>query len=169
MNNQKRMPAYAILAIISLVAALVLAVTNAFTAGPIEEHRMAALVAAYGEVMPVDEGGKYVDITADAAGYDVQSLYRAEDASGNTIGYCVTASKKGYGGPVAVTLGVDNSGLVTGCVVGDTSFAESAGFGTRALEPAFREQFEGLDAVNGGTIEKLSGADQEKLIVLPNE
>ena len=49
-------------------------------------------------------------------------------------------------------------GLVTGCVVGDLNFAETANFGARAKEPAFAEQFVGIDAINGGAFQALSGA-----------
>ena len=163
---KKQLPAYAVLAIIALVAALVLALTHFVTAEPIARHQREALNKAFGTVMPLPEGGSYQQITEGLEGYDVSSLYSARDAQGNVVGYCVTASKKGYGGPVAVTLGVDAQGKVTGCVVGDTSFAESAGFGTRALEEPFREQFIGLDAAEGGTIEKLTGATVTSTAVL---
>ncbi|MDO5143651.1 MAG: FMN-binding protein, partial [bacterium] len=163
---KKQLPAYAVLAIIALVAALVLGLTHFVTAEPIARHQREALNKAFGTVMPLPEGGSYQQITEGLEGYDVSSLYSARDAQGNVVGYCVTASKKGYGGPVAVTLGVDAQGKVTGCVVGDTSFAESAGFGTRALEEPFREQFIGLDAAMGGTIEKLTGATVTSTAVL---
>ena len=162
-TKKKALPAYVVLALIALVAALALAVTNAVTKGPIAEHQAAALREAYGEVMPAAD---YEQITEGLDGYDISSLYAAKDADGSVIGWCVTASKKGYGGQVAVTLGVDVSGKVTGCVVGDTSFAESAGFGSRAQEPEFEAQFEGLDAVQGGTFEKLSGATITSTAVL---
>lgn len=165
-NQKKQLPAYAVLAIIALVAAVVLAVTNMLTEGPIAEHQRAALAEAYGAVMPVPEGGEYVQVAEGLEGYDISSLYEARDASGNVIGYCVTASGTGYGGPVAVTLGVDVQGLVTGCVVGDTEFAETAGFGTRAREAAFQDQFQGISAIEGGSFEALSGATRTSNAVL---
>ena len=163
-NNKtarKQIPAFVILGIIALVAALVLAVTNAITKGPIAEHEMAALKEAFTAVMPADE---YEPITVPAT-YDVRSLYAAK-SNGEIIGYCVTASGKGYNGDVAVTLGVGLDGLVTGASVGDTSFAETPGFGARAKEPAFQEQFTGLDAVNGGSFDALSGATVTSTAVL---
>lgn len=119
-TKKKQLPAYLVLAIIALVAAVVLAVTNQVTKGPIQEHQMAALRESFGAVMPADD---YVELTV-PAGYDVSSLYEARQG-GETIGYCVTAVSKGYNGDVAVTLGVGTDGLVTGCAVGDTSFAET--------------------------------------------
>ena len=52
--KKKQLPAYLMLAIIALVAAVVLAVTNMVTSGPIQEHAMAALKEAFGAVMPAD-------------------------------------------------------------------------------------------------------------------
>ena len=154
-TSKKQLPALIVLAIIAVAAALLLGLTNAITAGPIEEHRMAALNAAYSAVMP--DAASYTAITV-PEGYAVSGLYEAKDANGAVIGYTVTAASKGYAGDVAMTFGVDANGKVTGCVVGDTSFAETDGFGARAKEPAFQEQFEGLDAVNGGSFLPLSGA-----------
>ena len=50
----KNLPAFVILGIIALVAALVLALTNAITKGPIAEHAMEALQEAFSAVMPAD-------------------------------------------------------------------------------------------------------------------
>lgn len=152
-TRKKQLPAYLILTIISVVAALVLALTNMVTAGPIAVHAMAALQEAFAAVLPADS---YEEIPV-PEGYEVSSLYAA-GKDGQVIGYCVTASGTGYGGPVAVTLGVGVDGVVTGCQVGDTSFAETAGFGMRAREEAFQAQFAGISAVSGGSIEALSGA-----------
>ena len=151
--QKKQLPAFLILTIIALVAAAVLAVTNMITAGPIAEHAMAALKDAFNAVMPAES---YEEMTLPADS-EVSSLYAAKNG-GEVIGYCVTASSNGYGGPVAVTLGVDTEGVVTGCSVGDTSFAETAGFGMRAKDASFQEQFAGISAIDGGSFEALSGA-----------
>ena len=165
MENQTprkpKLPAFLILGIIAVIAALVLALTNAVTKGPIEEHRMAALQAAFGAVMPAET---YTEVAV-PEGYDVSSLYEARNGD-ELVGYCVTAAGKGYNGDVAVTLGVDPQGIVTGCVVGDTNFAETAGFGARAREDWFQDQFKGIDAVNGGAFEAISGATITSTAVL---
>ena len=51
---KKKLPPFVILAIISLVAALVLGIVNMITEGPIAEHKMAALQEAYNSVLPAD-------------------------------------------------------------------------------------------------------------------
>lgn len=158
---RKGLPAFAVLGIIAVAAALVLALTNAVTKGPIAEHQMSALRASFAAVMPAEN---YTELEVPEE-YRVDSLYEAKN-SNETVGWCVTASMTGYGGPVAVTLGVGTDGVVTGCVVGDTNFAETAGFGARAKEPEFQDQFIGLDGQNGGSIEALSGATITSTAVL---
>ena len=154
--SKKSLPPYVILGIISLVAALILAITNAITEGPIAEHKMAALQETFGAVMPA---ASYEEVSFNSSSYsNVSSIYAAKDESGNVIGYCVTASQQGYAGPVAVTFGMDPSGTVVATKVGDTDFQETTGIGARALEPKFAEQFTGLNAAEGGAFETISGA-----------
>ena len=163
--KKKQFPAYLTLCIIALIAAVVLAATNMLTRGPIKEHEMAALKEAFGTVMPADS---YEQISLDEsytkAGVD--SLYKALDADGNLVGYCVKAAQTGYANSVAVTLGVDTNGVVNACVVGDTNFQETETLGGRARKPEFQDQFKGLDAVNGGSFDALSGATVTSKAVL---
>ena len=157
MTNQvaqkKQLPAFLVLTIICLVAALALAGTNAITKGPITALAMAAQREAFGAVMTADE---YIEMTI-PEGSGVSALVEAKQ-NGETVGYCVVASSSGYAGPVAVTLGVGTDGKVTGAKIGDTSFAETSGFGSRWLAENQTEQFIGLDVKEGGAIEALSGA-----------
>ncbi|MCI6377360.1 MAG: FMN-binding protein [Clostridiales bacterium] len=70
------------------------------------------------------------------------------------------ASSKGFGGPVAVKL-VLNGATIEEIEIGDADFNETEGFGAKAKEPAFQEQFVGktlpvtasdIDAISGATI-----------------
>ena len=161
MNNKKQLPAFLVLTIICLVAALALAGTNAITKGPIAEHAMAAQREAFGAVMTADE---YITMTI-PEGSGVSALVEAK-VGGETVGYCVAASQSGYAGPVAVTLGVGTDGKVTGAKIGDTNFAETSGFGSRWLAENQTEQFVGIDVKEGGAIEALSGATVTSTAVL---
>ena len=160
-TTRKQLPAYLILALIALAAALLLAVTNAITAGPIKAHEEAAQNAAFQSVMEADS----FSTMEVPEGYDVTSLVEAKK-DGKTIGYCAVSSAKGYGGNVAVTLGVDMDGKVVGCQIGDTNFAETDGFGGRWKEPARAEAFIGLSAYGGDTIEAITGATVTSKAVL---
>ena len=145
-TTRKQLPAYLILALIALAAALLLAVTNAITAGPIKAHEEAAQNAAFQSVMEADS----FSTMSIPDGCNVTSLVEAKK-DGKTIGYCAVSSAKGYGGNVAVTLGVDMDGKIVGCQIGDTNFAETDGFGARWKEPARAEAFIGLSAFGGDT------------------
>ncbi|NLG25275.1 MAG: FMN-binding protein, partial [Clostridiales bacterium] len=77
---------------------------------------------------------------------------------GADAGRTATASAKGYAGPVAVTVTVDDNGAIAAIVVGDDQFAETEGLGAKAKDPAFAAQFvgktypvalgEGIDAIS---------------------
>ena len=159
--QKKQLPAFLALTIICLIAALALAATNAITAGPIKAHAMAAQREAFGAVMTADE---YNEMTI-PEGSGVSALVEAKK-DGQTVGYCVVASQSGYAGPVAVTLGIDTEGKVTGAKIGDTSFSETSGFGSRWLAENQTEQFVGIDVKEGGAIEALSGATVTSTAVL---
>lgn len=58
----------------------------------------------------------------------------------------VSASENGFAGPVAVTVSFDSAGKIRALTIGDEHFRETSGFGTKALEPAFAQQFIGLQA-----------------------
>ena len=160
-TTRKQLPAYLILALIALAAALLLAVTNAITAGPIKAHEEAAQNAAFQSVMEADS----FSTMSIPDGCNVTSLVEAKK-DGKTIGYCAVSSAKGYGGNVAVTLGVDMDGKIVGCQIGDTNFAETDGFGARWKEPARAEAFIGLSAYGGDTIEAITGATVTSKAVL---
>lgn len=151
--KRRQLPPFAVLGIIAVIAAVVLAATNILTRGPIAEHQAEELRTTLHTVLAA-ESYEALDIPE---GHDVTGLYTAMQ-DGQPIGWCVTAKSAGYGGDVAVTLGVDLQGKVTSCVVGDLNFAETAGYGTRAKEPAFQDQFSGIDLMTGGEIDGLSGA-----------
>ena len=160
--QKKLLPPYLMLALIALIAAVVLAATNAVTKGPIEERRMAQLMEAFGSIMP--DADDYEEITV-SKDYGVDSLYAAKQ-NGEIIGYCVTASKTGYQSPIAVTMGVGTDGVVTKAVIGDSNFAETEGLGTRVRTESYQAQFEGLVVAEGGAIECLSGATVSSTAVL---
>lgn len=55
----------------------------------------------------------------------------------------ITASKEGFMGPVAVTVVFNQDGSIASVSIGDDSFAETPGYGAKALEEAFTNQFIG--------------------------
>ena len=78
---------------------------------------------------------------------------------GEFMGVAIEGSGKGYGGPVGVMVGIGADGKLTG--IGITSHSETPGLGARATEPAFCEQFAGMEwasAKTVGDIDAISGA-----------
>ena len=143
----------------AFVAAAALGITNEVTKGPIEQQKIAAKQEALGTVFP---GCTFEQI--DFSGFDtsdtvLEELFIAKDESGETVGYALTASPQGYGGPIPLTVGVSVEGYITYIYVG--ALQETAGLGTRVGEPDFMNQFVGV-AADPNTIESdvslISGA-----------
>ncbi len=80
------------------------------------------------------------------AGHEsVTAAYRAEDRDGTLLGYAVTATVKGYGGPLTVYVALSPDGeRFLGLRVG--SHQETEGYGARVTEEAFYRQFDSLAA-----------------------
>ena len=161
MKNKKQLPAFLVLTIICLIAALALAATNAVTKGPIEEHAAAARAANFSSVLSAtayeeverdaNDGvvlveawrkGTVVDalsgatVTSEAVIEAVNAAVKAED---------LTASAKGFQSDVTVVVTLDDKGLISGLTIDSAS--ETPNFGTRcASDEAFIAQFVGKAA-----------------------
>lgn len=84
----------------------------------------------------------------------------AQTAAAPAVEEVFTASAQGFAGPVAVKVTLAN-GKITAIEIGDAQFCETPGFGAKALEPAFQDQFIGktlpltasdIDGIAGATI-----------------
>ena len=212
---KKKLPAFLVLLLITLIAGVILGSTYQITKDPIEQQtvlaaenaRKAALpeadaftpirnvsaegvfstATAQGKVGPVAvevlmaKDGTITALKIGDENYAETPSYAApvlEDAfisqfigkkapfalsSGADAGQggAHTASAKGFAGPVAITAAFDDAGVISSFTIGDDKFAETEGYGKKALEPAFAEQFVGkklpltisdIDAISGATI-----------------
>ncbi|NCB05315.1 MAG: hypothetical protein EOM69_07305, partial [Clostridia bacterium] len=136
----KRVPAFVTLCIITLVAAILLGLTNTVTEGPIAQAALVAANEARIAVMPDADGFDELPL---ADGSQVDNVYKATKG-GQLVGYTSTVTTQGFGGPVEVTLGLDLTGKLTAISVGGTNFQETAGLGAQAKEPGFTDQFKGV-------------------------
>ena len=77
---------------------------------------------------------------------------------GETLGVALEGSSNGYGGAVLVMVGVGLDGTIAG--IGVTSHKETPGLGARCVEPAFRDQFQGMTYASGvaGSVDAITGA-----------
>lgn len=151
------------LLIISVVAGLALGITNAVTAGPIEQQRIAEANAARQKVLP--EAVNFEAVEAVPKGID--EMHKGLDASGALVGCTGKTTVTGYGGPIEVTVGLGLDGIITGVNVGGSDFAETAGLGAKTKDAAFTDRYKGLDAADpatiavkqdGGTVDAVSSA-----------
>ncbi len=145
-------PAVSLLIICVVVTAL-LGVTNSVTAPKIEqlaaETEAAAKQAVLTDAVSFSEEKQ---IEKDGNAYTYYEGFSAEEG---TVGYVFRTSAKGYGGDIAVMVGVKTDGTVAG--VNILSISETAGLGMNATNESFLSQFLG----KSGTIGVLKNGSSE--------
>ena len=148
---------------ICAVAALALGLTNQVTAPIIEERNIQANNASRQVVLPeAKEFKKLEDINLEGTDGLVAEAYEGTNGP-ELVGYTIKTLPKGYGGKIELIVGISKDGVITGINIG--SMTETPGLGTKAAEPAFKNQFtqkptKELKVVKG----KASGEDQIEAI-----
>lgn len=163
------------LTLITLVAGVALGGVYEITKDPIAKQEAQAKAEAYEQVFTDAAAFEAVEMDdtltktirdqLDQEGYKAQSIeevMRAEDQSGETLGYAFTVvTSEGYGGDIQFSMGVQNDGTLNGISI--LSIGETAGLGMNADTPAFKDQFVGKQ------VEKLqytkNGATQDDEII----
>ena len=137
---------------ISAICAVLLALVNNITRGPIAEANEAATQEAMQAVLPADS---YTQVDYTGGNTLVTAVYQAGDA-----GYVVQVAPSGFGGAMDIMVGVNNDGTCSGVSI--ISHAETSGLGANAEQESFRSQFVGKSNVavskDGGDIAALTGA-----------
>lgn len=143
------------LTLITLVAGVALGGVYEITKDPIAKQEAQAKAEAYEQVFTDAAAFEAVEMDdtltktirdqLDQEGYKAQSIeevMRAEDQSGETLGYAFTVvTSEGYGGDIRFSMGVQNDGTLNGISI--LSIGETAGLGMNADTPAFKDQFVG--------------------------
>lgn len=143
------------LTLITLVAGVTLGGVYEITKDPIARQEAQAKAEAYEQVFTDAAAFEAVEMDdtltktirdqLDQEGYKAQSIeevMRAEDQSGETLGYTFTVvTSEGYGGDIRFSMGVQNDGTLNGISI--LSIGETAGLGMNADTPAFKDQFVG--------------------------
>ncbi len=136
------------LTVICAVLAVILAVTNGITAPIIKENENAAANEALLVVMPNGESFEAVDI----AGYELPSTVTSvhKEVSG---GYVVQLLTSGYGSDMAIMVGIDKDGAVTGatCLKSSETLGYEKTYGENAVGKT-AEDIDSLDTVAGATL-----------------
>ena len=143
------------LTLITLVAGVALGGVYEITKDPIAKQEAQAKAVAFEQVFTDAAAFEEVEMDdtliqtirdqLDQEGYKAQSIeevMRAEDQSGETLGYAFTVvTSEGYGGDIRFSMGVQNDGTLNGISI--LSIGETAGLGMNADTPAFKDQFVG--------------------------
>ena len=137
--------------LITLVAGLALGFVYEVTAPVIQERKDAAKREAYAAVFA---DANFVESDAiktaledenflansGTEGITINEAFVAQDSSGNDAGFVLSVTtSKGFGGPITMSIGVDNDGNVTGMEM--LTIAETPGFGMKATEEEFQQQY----------------------------
>ena len=134
---KKQLPAWAVLLLITLAAGLALGGTYTLTKDAIAAQAAQAAENARRSALPEADSFEPLTLSEGAA---VDWCY-AGMQGGAVIGYVCQATVQGFGGPLEVIAGVNLEQKITGVSVGGSAFAETAGLGAKAKEPAFANQF----------------------------
>ena len=143
----KNIKSVSVLVAICTVVALLLAVTNQFTAPIIEKNSAAAANAALLEVMPEGAGFEQVDLSTYTLPATVTEGYK--ETSGK--GYVIKLSTTGYGPNMVIMCGVSVDGKVTGAVCLSSNE-------TLSKEKEYGKNFTGKDAAGVEATDTIGGA-----------
>jgi len=161
-----------ILCIISAIAAGILAYTNNVTKDKIA---LAEELASSGPevAQAVIPGAVSFELSEDTALIEkikaendkFIELRICKDESGKELGYGIRtlSTVPGYGGDIEMFLGVSTEGEIKGMKV--VSHSETAGLGTKMLEPKFQDQFLGKDTTTEIKVSKNSPKEDEILAI----
>jgi Na+-translocating ferredoxin:NAD+ oxidoreductase subunit G len=154
------------LMIVTFVASTALGYIYELTKEPIARARLEKKTNALKKVLPDfdnDPIGDMFKIAADE-GYDSLEVYPAW-RDGMMVGSAVRSySKKGFSGNVWVMVGFNADGTIHNTEV--LEHKETPGLGTKMSDPAFKNQFKGVDPTNynlkvdkdGGNIDGITAA-----------
>ena len=124
------------LTLIVFISVTLLIFTEGFT-GPVVEKRLQQQV--------VDQ---MVDIFPNIAEFDydedidIYTLFADKEMT-QKIGYAFLAVGAGYGGDISILVGLEDAQTVKGVII--LSHSETPNIGSKAMEPAFINQFAGID------------------------
>ena len=124
--------------LVTAVTGLILGFVEWGTRIAIEQAEAEAKAEALRNVMPGAETFASVPL-AEGAGDMVVEVQQATDRGGSTVGWCLTVTSKGYGGPVGFVAGIAKDGTIRGINI--LSHSETPGLGAKSTEPEFYGQF----------------------------
>lgn len=166
-----------VLAIVSAVAAGLLAAVDSFTEPKIEAYKSQSEAAAYQQVLPVadsfsedpeimEEIGERPDLAF------IQSV-KTGTKEGNPVGWVCKVASPGYSSNIVMLVGINTDGKLGKILVLEQK--ESPGLGTNVTDPSFIEQTSIIQASasqelkvakDGGKVQAITGATVSSRAVL---
>jgi electron transport complex protein RnfG len=159
-----------ILAVVCIVAAGLLAVTNGITEPLITQQAIATEIAAKQAVLP--QGQEFEDMDTNtmndifnsAGNEDLSNVVlvtMAYDADNQFVGMAIKTTVSGFGGDILMLIGIDAQGTVTTYQV--LSHTETAGLGDNMNKDYFKNQFSGKSTQESLTVVKRSPANDTEV------
>ena len=141
-----------VLMVICIVVSALLGLVHGMTEPVIQENNRITAENNRKAALPAAIGFEPVDYDAASS---VTSVYCGKSDTGDVAGYVVTASNKGYGGDVVVTVGFDEKGTIIN-VKADVG-TETTGVGSKVGELSTLAKFVGLSG-SAKDVSLVSGA-----------
>ena len=138
MSVKKTLLPALILSVICLVMGGAVALTNALTKDRIAAVEQERYLAAAREVLPAD--------TLIPLAVEGIEGFIGQNEAGETVGYVIKRSARGYGGDVSCVVGINTEGVIVGLSVSAPD--ETPGLGVNVQKPAFTDAFLGLGTEN---------------------
>jgi len=168
MNGMPRL--ILVLTLIAVGAGLILSLVESATRAPIAEQRRQETLRALRAVLPPvdnapDEDTVQLVTGQDKKGRDLQRTFYRGRLAGELSGVAFTVvAPDGYSGNIAIMVGVDAAGTVTGVEI--LLHSETPGLGDKITRPEFKAMFKGKNLDNadwrvkkdGGAFDQITGA-----------
>jgi len=159
-----------VLTLIAAGAGLILSLVERATREPIAEQRRQETLRALSAVLPPADNSPDTDTVSlvvgkDRRGRELQRLFFRGRKGGEVSGVAFkVVAPDGYSGNIAIMVGIDPTGTVTGVEI--LSHAETPGLGDKITEAWFKEIFKGRNLDNadwrvkkdGGEFDQITGA-----------
>ena len=151
--------------IITVVLVVILAFAKEGTKDAIAAANAAAQIKAFNEVCPGYGASESIknDVVGASAGYNASlmpgddAVLRCKDGSGETIGYIVQCTSKGFGGALNLIVGFDTKGNITGVRYANTP-SETPGLGMKSTKIEYLQSWENHNSDDVDSVDAISGA-----------
>jgi electron transport complex protein RnfG len=138
-NRKKILRLGRILFTVAAVTGVILGVVYEITLEPIRRTQERLFGEALSGALPEARSFSPVMLAPDANPV-ITNAQEALDDDGRSVGYCLTVTPKGYGGPIEIVVGITEAGKLRAIQI--LSHSETPGLGAKAPLPAFSGQYE---------------------------